>query len=191
RTGPGASLLRCCVASALLGLSGLCCLAEPAGACAIYGSEPPGLDEVLRREPGVAVFSARAVERTPLDAESDSVWFGVVEVGRGQVLPRVYDVDIGSEQEWDCGPMTPLYEVGESYAFVSSVGSGPQGRGRISGDRLYLADEAVDRGLVSSPSFEWDTFGLMAAMAAAAVDRKSTRLNSSHVKNSNAVFCLK
>ncbi len=144
-------------------------MAEPAGACAINEAEPPSLDEVLRREPGLAVFSARAVERTPLDAASDYVWFEVIEVGRGEVPPRVYDVDIVSAQETDCGPMTPLYEVGESYVFVSSVGTGQQGPGRFSGDRLYLAGEAVDRGLVSSPSFEWDTFGLMVAMAAAAV----------------------
>ncbi|MCB1262763.1 MAG: hypothetical protein KDB33_20545 [Acidimicrobiales bacterium] len=144
-------------------------MSGPAGACAINEAKPPGLDEVLRREPGVAVFSARAVERTPLDAESDYVWFEVIEVGRGEVPPRVYDVDIVSAQEWDCGPITPMYEVGESYVFVSSVGTGQQGPGRISGDRSYLADEAVDRGLVRSPSFQWDMFRLMAAMAAGAV----------------------
>lgn len=155
----------------MLGLGSLWCMSEPAGACAINESKPPGLDEVLRREPGVAVFSARAVERTPLDAESDNVWFEVIEVGRGDVPPLVYDDDVrsGLEMDTSCGPLTSLYEVGGSYVFVSSVGTGLHGPGRISGDRLYLADEAVDRGLVSSPSFQWGTFGLMAAMAAVAV----------------------
>src|SRR5690349_22797100 len=36
-----------------------------------------------------------------------------------------------------------------------------------------------------------DTHGLMRAEALAALDRKSTRLNSSHVEISYAVFCLK
>src|SRR5690606_42056562 len=36
-----------------------------------------------------------------------------------------------------------------------------------------------------------ETFPYTAMLAAAAIDRKSTRLNSSHVKISYAVFCLK
>ena len=163
-------IIRCCVASALLGLDSLWCMAEPAGAYIIDESEPPSLDEVLRSEPDVAVFSALAVERRPLGGLVDEVWFEVIEVGRGDVPPRVYDLDVprGQELRRVCTPMTSQYEVGKAYVFVSSVGTGEVGP-LISGQHSDLADEAVDRGLVSSPSFKWGMFGLMVAMAAAAM----------------------
>src|SRR5207249_5946106 len=54
--------------------------------------------------------------------------------------------------------------------------------------RLRVAEEDVlQRVAVEDPSEE----NLAARVADAAVDRKSTRLNSSHVSISYAVFCLK
>src|SRR5439155_5844209 len=49
--------------------------------------------------------------------------------------------------------------------------------------RRVLAADAVDKLLQHRPSFR--------LVDAAALDRKSTRLNSSHVAISYAVFCLK
>lgn len=122
-------------------------------------------------EPGVAVFSAYAVQRTPRDPENDDVWFKVIEVGRGDVPPIVYDDDVtsGKIAGTSCKPLYSQYEVGESYVFVSLVGTGPHGPGMVSGDRLDLGHEAVERGLVSAPPTKWGTFGLMVAMTAGAV----------------------
>src|SRR5690606_40776461 len=63
-------------------------------------------------------------------------------------------------------------EAGERIAII-----GPNGAGKTSLLRCLYGDLAPDSGLV-----KW---------AEQAEDRKSTRLNSSHVKISYAVFCLK
>src|SRR5690349_25033650 len=61
--------------------------------------------------------------------------------------------------------------------------------------RLHTCSRAAPRGGSSSSSWEpgrsaWD-FGSRAPTSRSAPDRKSTRLNSSHVEISYAVFCLK
>src|SRR5690606_41624977 len=74
-------------------------------------------------------------------------------------------------------------------------------KGAISSWKAYapafagkLAVEAVDRAMrgegAPSPIYEGED-GVIARLLSGPEDRKSTRLNSSHVKISYAVFCLK
>src|SRR5690606_39573134 len=56
---------------------------------------------------------------------------------------------------------------------------------------LNRADLSQAAGNYPPPPGESEVLGLEAAGAVQGRDRKSTRLNSSHVKNSYAVFCLK
>src|SRR5690606_42110144 len=59
--------------------------------------------------------------------------------------------------------------------------------------RVRLSDGRIERlieGERSVSAFDFDEDGNVAARLAG-IDRKSTRLNSSHVKISYAVFCLK
>src|SRR5690606_41942821 len=68
-------------------------------------------------------------------------------------------------------------------------------KGDVFGVTKGLSTEFPGR-VVNSPLAEASILGLTIGQALAgarpvALDRKSTRLNSSHVKNSYAVFCLK
>src|SRR5439155_9310193 len=56
---------------------------------------------------------------------------------------------------------------------------------------LWLLVEPGDVALVPTPSYPIHLFAPVLAGASVAQDRKSTRLNSSHVAISYAVFCLK
>src|SRR3989442_8253229 len=60
----------------------------------------------------------------------------------------------------------------------------------ILGMRASLA-VAIGCTLVAFALFSWAGWWLGAGAAAVLLDRKSTRLNSSHVRISYAVFCLK
>src|SRR5690606_41363543 len=51
--------------------------------------------------------------------------------------------------------------------------------------------EYLDLAVDTPPHFTADTLGVRGALKDEPKDRKSTRLNSSHVKSSYAVFCLK
>src|SRR5690606_35283401 len=71
-------------------------------------------------------------------------------------------------------------------------GRGPHVR-RDAGGGVMARERVIDIPLVIVPDTGGRGAGVVAAMALllAGVDRKSTRLNSSHVKISYAVFCLK
>src|SRR3712207_8805565 len=75
-------------------------------------------------------------------------------------------------------PYTTLFR---SYAFGTGIGG-------AAGPALFGA--LVETGSRTS-IFGGYLFGSVLMIAAAAVDRKSTRLNSSHANISYAVFCLK
>src|SRR5690606_20123736 len=58
--------------------------------------------------------------------------------------------------------------------------------------RVAEAEEALRRSIEIDPEDDWDWAQLGELLShQPGRDRKSTRLNSSHVKNSYAVFCLK
>src|SRR5690606_40299700 len=83
-------------------------------------------------------------------------------------------------------PYTTLFR--SVYARGSVAGS-PTLEVRVAGARAQVL--ATDKGAsVDIPRFNMRASGL-AGVDATAQDRKSTRLNSSHVKISYAVFCLK
>src|SRR5690606_42050449 len=75
---------------------------------------------------------------------------------------------------------------------ISDRGRGPHVR-RDAGGGVMVRERVIDIPLVIVPDTGGRGAGVVAAMALllAGVDRKSTRLNSSHVKISYAVFCLK
>src|SRR5690606_39466694 len=56
---------------------------------------------------------------------------------------------------------------------------------------LRKAADALTVGGIHTPNHRWVVCGALASIYALWPDRKSTRLNSSHVKISYAVFCLK
>src|SRR5205807_5972425 len=56
---------------------------------------------------------------------------------------------------------------------------------------LGVVDEVLDRLAVGAFEFEQDELPRVAGLHAGGQDRKSTRLNSSHLVISYAVFCLK
>src|SRR5690606_31251551 len=56
--------------------------------------------------------------------------------------------------------------------------------------KMYSSDKVMWTRFVPLDSVEWFGFGSYHTEDSALVDRKSTRLNSSHVKISYAVFCL-
>src|SRR5204862_6623478 len=69
---------------------------------------------------------------------------------------------------------------------------GGKRRARLRGDHVVCADGAAWHPGADSPAHERRTCqGAEAVGRAEALDRKSTRLNSSHVEISYAVFCLK
>src|SRR3712207_8483167 len=70
----------------------------------------------------------------------------------------------------------------------------PEGEIRLKADPIAFQSELPPStaSVVHKSEFEWsDTDWLEARRAGAALDRKSTRLNSSHANISYAVFCLK
>src|SRR5262245_64254677 len=60
----------------------------------------------------------------------------------------------------------------------------------LTGSRIWVARKRLN-GTASEPVKNGDTLSALAASRQSAKDRKSTRLNSSHLGISYAVFCLK
>src|SRR5690606_40762055 len=75
-----------------------------------------------------------------------------------------------------------VLDLGVGLEQLMRLDHAPEG---VRGDALALEYASLDAGSVNGGHV------LRAAEAAAHLDRKSTRLNSSHVKISYAVFCLK
>src|SRR5690606_42041841 len=90
--------------------------------------------------------------------------------GGGRRAPRSFPTRRSSDLEADA--------LGE---LLEAVGTLPEGVEVRSAARVVLTAH------LSSPSGEFQLPGVLDTGA----DRKSTRLNSSHVKSSYAVFCLK
>src|SRR5690606_40468233 len=80
-------------------------------------------------------------------------------------------------------PYTTLFRSRGGPPHPSGRGAGPQPSGVSVAHHLARAGGAVCAGGLAAPG--------PAAAAVTRADRKSTRLNSSHVKISYAVFCLK
>src|SRR5690606_41253467 len=91
-------------------------------------------------------------------------------------------------------PYTTLFRSGKSEV-MNVIGD-------VEGKRCILIDDIVDSGgtlcnaaeaLLAHGATEvmaYITHGVLSGGAVSRIDRKSTRLNSSHVKISYAVFCL-
>src|SRR5690606_40760783 len=91
-------------------------------------------------------------------------------------------------------PYTTLFRAGRSIDHPRAVGTA--GRGRRPSVRLLLqGEEIIDMEVLQGALFHTQPFLLpvpekLVHSFHLSVDRKSTRLNSSHVKISYAVFCL-
>src|SRR6266496_2341115 len=83
------------------------------------------------------------------------------------------------------GCSRPYHGRGQPCLRSTAVGRRDPARGRRHLRRLDLADPRLYRGR------SWPCLGGPARQSRRAGDRKSTRLNSSHVEISYAVFCLK
>src|SRR5690606_41306346 len=84
-------------------------------------------------------------------------------------------------------PASPLFPY--TTLFRSILAGGVAGIMAVVGGGMLLHRRLYDPRIRATSSFA-DT-GILVLLMAQLVDRKSTRLNSSHVKISYAVFCLK
>src|SRR5690606_40504675 len=104
--------------------------------------------------------------------------------------------DHGWHLRQSCVPLTPVWLAGGGGGRAGAPPGGRSGRGRSPGDRLDLRGDRVrqpcHQGRSPCPGRTRTAYRHLHDRAQGGDrDRKSTRLNSSHVKISYAVFCLK
>src|SRR5690606_41721498 len=100
----------------------------------------------------------------------------ILPAGRSRVLYRVFLPIMPRPPRSTLFPYTTLFRSG--IGLVATVA-------------FIIAESKVAEPLIPLSLFRNRTFTLTVLASIAIGDRKSTRLNSSHVKNSYAVFCLK
>src|SRR5690606_36031087 len=101
----------------------------------------------------------------------------------GRPMPRGSGRGAPRGRWWCRVSWTPPGGEGDGRRSATGVDVGPTGRGGGPGIPVRLAVEPRERDLVAGRDPE--------QVGRRAADRKSTRLNSSHVKTSYAVFCSK
>src|SRR5690606_23924418 len=119
------------------------------------------------------------------------------------LMARVPAVDPADVVDLGCGPGTLTLELAARWPDARVVGvdssaemikAAPGGRAEfvLADLRDWAPAQPVDV-LISNATLQWvpDHLDLLPHLAEMIGDRKSTRLNSSHVKISYAVFCLK
>src|SRR5207245_5818260 len=89
-------------------------------------------------------------------------------------------------------PYTTLFRSISLYNLrPSATIIGLPAHGVSSGQALTLMEEIARRTLPAGTGFEWSAMSYQEKLVGSQIDRKSTRLNSSHGSISYAVFCLK
>src|SRR5690554_4598911 len=119
-----------------------------------------------------------------LSGKSLANGLGVFSIGLGLVellAPKTLARNLGMEGQEKLLQFYGLRELGVGLGILAAADPTPWIKGRIAGDMLDLGSLAIQL-RPANPC---------AGQVGLALDRKSTRLNSSHVRISYAVFCLK
>src|SRR5690606_41546549 len=88
-------------------------------------------------------------------------------------------------------PYTTLFRSDEIVAAVAAAWNWIKEATAAAVDWLVQAFQKMGQWIADKWNAMWSAVGNALSAAKAFIDRKSTRLNSSHVKISYAVFCLK